>query len=112
MNTIKTKVSGIEVLIQVEDGVKKAPSAKSKIAGKSGIVEKSADETFADKALEKAAKVMLKLAEGFVKQFKSKENSPNEMEIEYSLSLDAKTSLWVITMGTTSNIKVKMRWTN
>jgi len=55
---------------------------------------------------------MFALADSCVKQFKSKENAPSELEIEYSLTLDRNAEIWKITLGKTSNIRVNMKWLN
>jgi len=51
---------------------------------------------------------MFSLVNSCVKQFKSKENAPSKLEIEYSLTLDGEAKIWKFKLGKTSNIRVKL----
>lgn len=117
MKTVKTSIAGVDVLIQVADdggtddhyGIDSL-GAVQRIDG--GNVEEMIKKTeiIAENTFEHASKLIFSFADICIKQSRINDNAPDEMEIEYSLSIDGKSNLWILTAGVASNIKVRMKW--
>jgi len=120
MKTIKANISDVDVLVQIADNISVTDTPKFDfLAAPQGIDGGSFGETIkkatgivTDNVFESASKLIFAFAENCKKQFETYDNTPDELEIEYSLSLDLKTSLWIVTSGAESVIKVRMKWKN
>lgn len=118
MKTIKTKISDIDVLIQVADISSTDDNSAAEHLGTvqriSGgdIVEKikKATDNVADKVLESAAKLIFAFADCCKKQSEAYNNTPDELEIEYSISLGLKAELVIAKSEAESIIKVRTKW--
>ena len=120
MQTVKTSISDVDVLIQIADDISihdvsvihSLPAPQGISGGGIGETIKGTAGKVADNVFESASKLIFAFAESCKKQSELHNNTPDETEIEYSLSLDIKTNLWIITSGAESVIKVKMKWNN
>jgi hypothetical protein len=138
MKAIRTKMSGVEVLIQTTDieiiedytlepsgepttiqafqamndepmGInvgEKFGDIRKKVVGVVNRPKEIAKNTF-----ENISNVISAFAEDCKKQFDMYNDAPNEVEIEYSLSLNAEAKAWTI-LGAKAEtgIKVRMKW--
>jgi len=78
--------------------------------GSIGKAVKKTTTVVVDKALEDAATIIFAFADNCRKQAEIHNNTPDEMEIEYSLSASLNAEAWIFTTGANSNIKVRMKW--
>ena len=117
MKTVKGDLSGVEVLIEVADDVVIGDYSTSnpldntrKTSGGLGGSIKKAIETVAVNVMDSAAGIIFSFADVCKKQSENFDNAPDEIDIEYSLSFDIKSNLWILTNGSNSAIKVRMKW--
>jgi len=115
MKTIKTKIANTEVLIEVTDNTTENTNIDPlgntrRTSGSLGDDVKKVTGRIVENTLESAADLIFAFADVCKQKSEKHGNSPNEMEMEYSLSLDLKTNLWVFTGGSNSTLKVRMKW--
>jgi len=125
MKAIVTEISGVDVLIQAEDDIEI-------INGYGAIEGDGADhlgiqgirgDTFknlgdklnklgenSSKAFESVSKVISAFSNDCKKELDKYDTSPNEVEIEFSLSIKGETSVLLAKGEAKADIKVKMKW--
>jgi len=120
LNTIKTKISDINVLIEVFDDAETGEDSNAdhdnplgdtrRTSGRVGGSVKKTAEQVAENVLESAANVIFAFADVCRKRSEGYNNAPDELDVEYALTFDIKTNLWVFTSGANSAVKVRMKW--
>lgn len=106
MNTIKTKAGDADIFIQVIDDepLDTTPNGEGRQTTQTGLKE---DVT---EAFQKAKEVIFEIAKEFGEEVKKNIPKPDKVEIEFSLALSSKASLWILSCGSDAAIKVKMQW--
>jgi metal-dependent hydrolase (beta-lactamase superfamily II) len=116
MQVIQTKISDIDALIQIPDEkikiVNAQPEQYQAPMGKTNNAEQTAKdlEKAAKEVLENASNLIFGIADNFKQQSKANDNTPDEIEVEFSLLIGADAKIVVVSGKAETSIKVRMKW--
>ena len=128
MKAIITEISGVNVLIQATDDIidivnipkpsgdfetdQEISGGEMGIGGIQhfGFSKKASTPEIPKNAFGKVYEVLSAFAKDYKEKFDKYDYAPNEVEVEYSLSLNGETNLWVIGAKAETGIKVRMKW--
>ncbi len=113
MDTIKTKIGDIEILIESCDPKMPACESDYSTGGlqntmKTGL--KRSTETIANTAFEEVKKIISNMAKIHEKGLEDNPDKPDEFTLEFSLSFSAKSNLWILGCESNAVMKVGMTW--
>lgn len=106
MNLVESKIGEYCLLIETEDGKVICSNSGDRNTVKTGIIK---DKIGAD-LINEAKGIIKHIASEFGNELAKVTPRPNDVEIEFEISLSTEASAWILTANGSSNLKVRIKW--
>lgn len=106
MNLIESKIGEYTLLIETKEGKVISSSDGERNTVKTGIIRNK----MSDELMKEAKGIIKYIASEFGNELINVNPQPNEVEMEFEISLSTEANTWILTANGSSNLKVKIKW--
>ena len=106
MKLIESKIGEYSLLIEAEEGNIIGINSSDRNTSKTGNFKNKIYNNIIDEA----KGVIMHIASEFGNELINLNPKPNDVEVEFDISLSAETTAWILTANGKSNLRVKIKW--